>query len=84
MFAGAGLSQAVWDQLDRHGEAAVGERIRIFTGLGMTETAPSCTFAVGADVQSGDIGLPVPGVESSWCPTPKAAARPRSASAAPT
>jgi feruloyl-CoA synthase len=21
MFAGAGLSQAVWDQLDRHGEA---------------------------------------------------------------
>jgi feruloyl-CoA synthase len=68
MFAGAGLSQAVWDQLDRHGEAAVGERIRIFTGLGMTETAPSCTFALGASVQSGDIGLPVPGVEVKLVP----------------
>jgi feruloyl-CoA synthase len=63
MFAGAGLSQAVWDKLDAHGEAAIGERVRIITGLGMTETAPSCTFAVGTDVRSGHIGLPVPGVE---------------------
>jgi len=63
MFAGAGLSQAVWDKLDAHGEAAAGERVRIITGLGMTETAPSCTFAVGTDVRSGHIGLPVPGVE---------------------
>jgi feruloyl-CoA synthase len=63
MFAGAGLSQAVWDKLDAHGEAATGERVRIITGLGMTETAPACTFAVGTDVRSGHIGLPVPGVE---------------------
>ncbi len=63
MFAGAGLSQAVWDKLDAHGEAAAGERVRIITGLGMTETAPACTFAVGPDVRSGEIGLPVPGVE---------------------
>jgi feruloyl-CoA synthase len=63
MFAGAGLSQAVWDQLDAHAEAAAGERVRIITGLGMTETAPSCTFAVGTHVRSGHIGLPVPGVD---------------------
>jgi feruloyl-CoA synthase len=63
MFAGAGLSQAVWDQLDAHGEAAIGERVRVITGLGMTETAPSCTFAVGTGVRSGHIGLPAPGVE---------------------
>ncbi|OYU93998.1 MAG: feruloyl-CoA synthase, partial [Burkholderiales bacterium PBB5] len=63
MFAGAGLSQPVWDKLDAHAEAAVGERVRIITGLGMTETAPSCTFAVHTDVRSGHIGLPVPGVE---------------------
>jgi feruloyl-CoA synthase len=68
MFAGAGLSQAVWDQLDRLGETTVGERIPVFTGLGMTETAPSCTFAVGTDVKSGDIGLPVPGVEVKLVP----------------
>jgi feruloyl-CoA synthase len=68
MFAGAGLSQAVWDQLDAHGVAATGERVRIITGLGMTETAPSCTFAVGPDTQSGQIGLPVPGVEVKLVP----------------
>jgi feruloyl-CoA synthase len=68
MFAGAGLSQAVWDQLDQLGERTVGERIPIFTGLGMTETAPSCTFAVGNEVRSGDIGLPVPGVEVKLVP----------------
>ncbi|MFY8089532.1 MAG: AMP-binding protein, partial [Rubrivivax sp.] len=37
MFAGAALSQAVWDELDRHAEAAIGERLRMITGLGMTE-----------------------------------------------
>ncbi len=63
MFAGAGLAQAVWDELHTHAEAAVGERVRVITGLGMTETAPSCTFAVGTDVASGHIGLPLPGVE---------------------
>jgi feruloyl-CoA synthase len=68
MYAGAGLSQAVWDHIDRHAEAAVGERIRMFTGLGMTETAPSCTFAVGSGVKSGHIGLPVPGVRVKLVP----------------
>ena len=63
MFAGAGLSQSVWDKLDAHGEAATGERVRIITSLGMTETAPACTFAVGTNVRSGWIGLPLPGVE---------------------
>ena len=63
MFAGAGLSQAVWDKLDAHAEAAIGERLRMITGLGMTETAPSCMFAVGTGNRSGHIGLPVPGVE---------------------
>jgi feruloyl-CoA synthase len=63
MYAGAGLSQGVWDHLDRHAVAATGQRIHMATGLGMTETAPSCTFALGAGVRSGHIGLPVPGVE---------------------
>lgn len=64
MFSGAGLSQAVWDRLDQLAEATVGERIPMWSGLGMTETAPSCTFALrpGA-VRSGHIGLPCPGVE---------------------
>lgn len=69
MYAGAGLSQAVWDQLDRLAERTVGERIPMFTGLGMTETAPSCTFALKAgEVRSGHIGLPCPGVEVKLVP----------------
>jgi feruloyl-CoA synthase len=68
MFAGAGLSQAVWDRLDRLGEETVGERIPVITGLGMTETAPSCTFAVTREVKSGHIGLPCPGVEVKLVP----------------
>jgi feruloyl-CoA synthase len=68
MFAGAGLSQTVWDRLDRLGEQTVGERIPVITGLGMTETAPSCTFALKPGVQSGHIGLPCPGVEVKLVP----------------
>jgi feruloyl-CoA synthase len=68
MFAGAALSQAVWDRLDAHAAATVGERLRIITGLGMTETSPSCTFALGADTASGHIGLPAPGVEVKLVP----------------
>jgi feruloyl-CoA synthase len=69
MFAGAGLSQPVWDELDRIAERTIGERIPMITGLGMTETAPSCTFALRAgEVRSGHIGLPCPGVEVKLVP----------------
>ena len=68
MFAAAGLSQAVWDKLDAHAVAAVGERVRILSGLGMTETAPSCTFVVGTHSRAGYIGLPCPGVEVKLVP----------------
>ncbi len=68
-FAGAGLSQAVWDRLDRIGEQTRGQRVPMITGLGMTETAPSATFALGPDVRSGHIGLPVPGCEVKLVPT---------------
>ena len=60
-FAGAGLSQAVWDRLDRHAEATIGQRIRMLTGLGMTETSPTCTNALHDGVGAGHIGLPNPG-----------------------
>ena len=68
MFAGAGLAQAVWNKLDAHAEATVGERIRMITGFGMTETGPSCTFRVTPGSLAGDIGLPGPGVEAKLVP----------------
>jgi feruloyl-CoA synthase len=67
-FAGAGLSQTVWDHLDAHAERAIGQRVMMLTGLGMTETAPSSMFAMGTDVKSGHIGLPCPGVEVKLVP----------------
>lgn len=67
-FAAAGLSQPVWDKLDTIAEQACGERIRIVTGLGMTETAPFATCATGLDVKSGHIGLPSAGLEMKLVP----------------
>ncbi|MEZ5657001.1 MAG: feruloyl-CoA synthase [Burkholderiaceae bacterium] len=67
-FAGAGLSQPVWDELDAVAEKTVGERIQMFSGLGMTETAPSSTFALKPGIRSGWIGLPCPGVEVRLVP----------------
>ena len=62
-FAGAGLAQPVWDKLDRVAEQECGERIRMLTGLGMTETAPFAICANAQEVKSGHIGLPAPGCE---------------------
>ena len=67
-YAGAGLSQPVWDAMDELAVQACGERILWVTGLGATETAPSVTFTRGDGVRSGMIGLPVPGVEVKLVP----------------
>jgi feruloyl-CoA synthase len=67
-FAGAGLSQAAWERLERVTLAYCGERIRIMAGLGMTETAPSCLFTTGPFSGAGYIGLPAPGCEAKIAP----------------
>ncbi|MET0857129.1 MAG: feruloyl-CoA synthase [Telluria sp.] len=66
--AGAGLSQAAWDRLDAIAVAQCGESIRIMTGLGMTETSPSCTFGTGAIVKAGYVGVPAPGCKVKLVP----------------
>lgn len=68
-FAGAGLSQAAWDRLDRVTEAHCGHRIRMMVGLGMTETSPSCLFSTGGVIGAGYVGLPAPGCEVKLVPT---------------
>ncbi|OWJ91669.1 feruloyl-CoA synthase [Pseudomonas sp. A46] len=67
-FAGAGLSQPIWNRLDRVAERHCGERIRMMAGLGMTETAPSCTFTTGPLSMAGYVGLPAPGCEVKLAP----------------
>jgi feruloyl-CoA synthase len=68
-YAGAGLSQPVWDAMDELAVQACGERILWVTGLGATETAPAVTFTRSDGVRSGMIGVPVPGVEVKLAPT---------------
>jgi feruloyl-CoA synthase len=67
-YAGAGISQPVWDELQRQAVAACGEEIVMFTGLGSTETGPAALFP-GKDLKrAGDVGLPAPGVELKLVP----------------
>ncbi len=63
-YAGAGISQPVWDALEELALDTCGERILIVTGLGCTETAPSSLFTTGDGGFAGWIGLPVPGCQA--------------------
>ena len=67
-FSGAGLAQPVWDKLDRVAEQEIGHRVKMLTGLGMTETAPFAICANAHAVESGHIGLPAPGLELKLVP----------------
>jgi feruloyl-CoA synthase len=66
--AGAGLSQSAWERLDQVAVKCCGESIRIMTGLGMTETSPSCTFGTGPIVKAGYVGVPAPGCKVKLVP----------------
>lgn len=68
-YAGASLSQNLWDSLHATQESECGERIVMGTGLGMTESSPSALFTIRADVRSGDLGVPVPGMQLKLVPT---------------
>jgi feruloyl-CoA synthase len=68
LYAGAGLSQSVWDELSTLSIEACGERVLMVTGLGSTETAP---FALcpGREVRrSGHVGIPAAGLELKLAP----------------
>ena len=67
-YAAASLPQHIWDELDEVSVQACGERIRMLTGLGMTETAPFAISASTSTGKAGFIGLPVPGVQVKLAP----------------
>jgi len=62
-YAGAALAQPVWDSLFESEAREIGQRIVMATGLGMTESGPFAIFVTHPHVQSGDLGLPAPGLE---------------------
>ena len=68
MYAGAGLSQHVWDSLERLSHRTIGERVPMITSLGSTETAPAALFANWQMASAGNVGLPMPGVELKLVP----------------
>ena len=61
-YAGASLSQPVWDGLADVSVATVGERIHMMSGLGSTETAPGAITVVRPIDRAGTVGVPMPGV----------------------
>jgi feruloyl-CoA synthase len=67
-YAGAGLSQPVWDAYRELAAATCGERIVMATGLGSTETSPMSIQTSWETDRAGTIGLPVPGVELKLVP----------------
>jgi len=68
-YAGAGLSQPVWDALERLSIETCGERILMLAGLGSTETAPHALFADREQAsQAGHVGVPARGVELKLVP----------------
>ena len=67
-YAGASLSQPVWDELDALSIETTGERVLMLTGLGSTETAPFA-FAPREQVErAGMVGIPAPGMDVKLVP----------------
>ena len=67
-FAGAALSQSVFDQMQELAHATCGERIMFLTGLGSTESAPMAIARMWQSKDSTNMGVPVPGVELKLVP----------------
>jgi feruloyl-CoA synthase len=67
-FAGAALSQSVFDEMQELALATCGERIMFLTGLGSTETAPMAIARMWQSKDSTNMGVPVPGVELKLVP----------------
>jgi feruloyl-CoA synthase len=67
-YAAAGLGQRFWDELQELAVVACGERIRMVTGLGATESAPFALCVASDDARAGMVGVPVPGVELKLVP----------------
>ena len=62
-YAGAALSQPIWDSLYESEEREIGQRIVMTSGLGMTESGPFGLFVTSPNVKAGDLGVPTPGME---------------------
>jgi feruloyl-CoA synthase len=70
-YAGAGLSQPVWDAYRALALETCGERIVMVSGLGATETSPMAIQTTWETDRAGVVGIPIPGVEAKLVPRGK-------------
>ncbi len=68
MYAGAGLAQHTWSDLERLAVQSTGERVLLVTGLGSTETAPFSLMCTVDQRVPGNIGLPARGITLKLVP----------------
>ncbi len=68
-YAGAGLNQAIWGEMNRLAIETTGERVIFLTSLGSTETSPLALACAWDFDRPGNIGLPAPGVELKLIPS---------------
>lgn len=67
-YAGASLPDELWQRFQRLAVAATGKRIPFLTGYGCTETGPLITQLYWPVEGSGQIGVPVPGLDLKLVP----------------
>jgi feruloyl-CoA synthase len=67
-FAGAGVSQHVFDEYKALAYETCGEQILFLTGLGSTETAPFTLSRTWDTDDASNMGIPPPGVEAKLVP----------------
>ena len=67
-YAAAALPQNLWERLEDIAVATRGERVRMVSSWGSTETAPLVTSVHFEMERAGVIGLPVPGVDLKMVP----------------
>lgn len=68
-FAGAGLAQHVFDEINQLAVETCGERVQFLTGFGATETAPCALARTFYHPNSTNMGLPAAGLELKLVPS---------------
>ncbi len=68
MYAGAAMPQPVWDRLQEIARRTTGHDVLLASGLGSTETAPFALMCTTGSEASGNIGVPVRGLELKLVP----------------
>jgi len=67
-YAGAGMPQQTWSDLEAVAERVRGHRVPMVTAWGATETAPLATGVFFESHRADNVGLPVPGCEIKFAP----------------